>query len=111
MNFEETSLFPYFLGQIDTLNTEGLDTYEHGIVWTTRYPRKLDGEKWIREAGGRLSVFTTGMAFLDEMTNPSVKLNVTGYPNGGILSFLVVHGPKSYEFYYNPASEQKFHKV
>ena len=111
MSFEEECLFPFLLGTVDNLNTEGFDTYDHGIVWTTRYPRKLDGEKWLYGASERLKQFSKGKAYIEEMINPSIKLNITGYPSGGILSFMVVTASEKTEFYYNPASEQKFHRV
>lgn len=111
MSFEEECLFPFLLGQTETLNTEGLDTYNHGIVWTKRYPRKLDGEEWLFNTSARLREFSEGKAILEEMLTPSVKLNITGYPSGGILPFMVVTGTEKIEYYYNPASEQKFHRV
>ena len=111
MSFEEECLFPFLLGQTQTLDTKGSDTYNHGIVWTKRYPRKLDGEEWLFGASDRLKEFSSGKAFLEEMLTPSIKLNITGYPSGGILPFMVVTAVEKTEYYYNPVSEQKFHRV
>lgn len=111
MSFETSCLFPFLLGDVDNLDITGIDTYNHGIKWTSRYPRKLDGEDWIIQASERLKVFSKGKAYLEEMLNPSIKLNITGYPSGGILSFMVVTSDQKTEFYYNPNSEQKFYRV
>lgn len=111
MSFEEECLFPFLLGQSERLNTEGIGTYDHGIVWTKRYPRKLDGEEWLAGASRRLCDFSLGKAYIEEMLTPSVKLNITGYPSGGILPFMVVTAEEKVEYYYNPGSEEKFHRV
>lgn len=111
MSFEEECLFPFLLGQTETLDITGLEMYDHGITWTKRYPRKLDGEEWIVGASDRLKEFSSGEAYLEEMLTPSVKLNITGYPSGGIFPFMVVTATEKKEYYYNPASEQKFHRV
>lgn len=111
MSFEEECLFPFLLETVPNLDTKGLDAYDHGIVWTKRYPRKLDGEEWLSGASERLKEFSKGKAYLEEMLNPSLKLNISGYPSGGILPFMVVTATEKTEYYYNPASEQKFHRV
>jgi hypothetical protein len=111
MSFEEECLFPFLLGEVSDLDIKGIETYDHGIVWTKRYPRKLDGEDWICGASERLKEFSKGKAYIQEMLNPSIKLNITGYPSGGILSFMVVTAAEKTEYYYNPASEQKFHRI
>ena len=111
MSYEEECLFPFLLGDDELLNTKGLDTYYHGIVWTKNYPRKLDGESWLYGASDRLREFSLGKAYLEEMLTPSVKLNITGYPSGGIYPFMVVTAFEKTEYYYNPASDEKFHRV
>jgi len=111
MSFEEESLFPFLLGFVEILDIKNFSGYNHGITWTNRYPRKLNGEEWLYETSGRLRQFSEGKSYLEEMLTPSVKLSVSGYPSGGIYSFMVVTGTNKVEYYYNPSSEQKFHRV
>lgn len=111
MTFETEHLFPFFLGKSSKLDMTDFDSYNHGIKWTTGYPRKLDAEDWLYNTSMKLQEYSEGQAYLEEMLNPSIKLNITGYPNGAIYSFMVVIGPNKTEWYYNPSSNQKFHRV
>jgi len=111
MSFEYSNLFPFFMGETKELNVTDIKEYDHGIVWTTRYPRKLDGSYWIKHTGDRLKQYSQGKAYLEEMLNPSVKLSISGYPSGGIFSFMVCIETNKTEYYYDPKSEQQFHRI
>lgn len=109
MPFEENSLCAYFLGEID--HVEDIGEYQPQIKWSKGYPRKLNGDEWVDDMNPKLFKYSEGKAYIDEMCNPSVKLNITGYPSGGIYSFAIVNGDKRTEWYYNPEASEKFFKI
>ena len=109
MPFEEESLLAYFLDEVD--HVDEIEEYYPEICWSKGYPRKLNADAWLNDINSKLFKYSSGKAYIDEMCNPSVKLNITGYPTGGIYSFAVVNVDKRIEWYYNPDSPQKFFKV
>lgn len=109
-NYETKYLFPFLLGEVQELDVSEFDSYDHGIKFSTSYPRKLIADEWLYRTSERLATYTQGKAYLDELINPSQQFVIKGYPNGALYSFLVIIEDRKYQFYYDPSSHQKFHR-
>lgn len=113
--WQSTNLFPYFLGNTDTLDISNINDYSCNITWTTSYPRKLDADNWLSETSSSLYEYSNGTAYLEEDCNSAYTPEFGVYGRNKIFPFVVVcnDGNKTVirKFFYDPESPQKFHNI
>lgn len=114
-SWQNSTLFPYFLGKTDILNIDNIQDYSCNIRWTTSYPRKLNADAWIEETSAKLYEYSNGMAYIEEDCNSTYTPEFGVYGRNKIFPFIVVHneGDKTIyrKFFYDPESSQKFYRI